>query len=141
MAAGQQKFQLKREGKVIWLTAFGTWTSRTVEDYIRQLRTQVATLHDQPWAMVMDGRQWQACPADVFEALRNNSSWCFEHRLSHGVVLLPENALLRWQFMQATKVEKPANYHRNLVDSLEEARALMLQTGFLSETDNQALGS
>ncbi|MDP4529813.1 hypothetical protein Q3O59_12350 [Alkalimonas delamerensis] len=141
MVAGQQKFQLKREARVIWLTAIGTWSSRTVEDYIRQLRALVATLNGQPWAMVLDGREWQACPADVFETLRENSSWCFEHRLSHGVVLLPEDALLRWQFMQATKVEKPAHYHRNLVDSLEEARALMSQTGFFSETDNQALGS
>ncbi|MCC5825403.1 hypothetical protein [Alkalimonas sp.] len=94
-----------------------------------------------PWAMSLDGTQWQACPADVFSKLQDNSSWCFQHQLKFGIVMLPEHPLFRWQFTKATDVPKPADYQRAIVADNEEARAILTRAGFLSEKNIQALGS
>ncbi|MEE2022737.1 hypothetical protein [Alkalimonas mucilaginosa] len=141
MHSGKIKFELVKESNTLWLTAWDTWTTRTVEDYIKQLREMVGTFDGAPWAMILDGTRWQACPANVFATLQDNSSWCFQHQLKFGVVLLPEHPLFRWQFTKATDVPKPADYQRAIVADKAEARVILTRAGFLEQEESQALGS
>lgn len=141
MRSAKMKFELVKEDKTIWLTALGSWSNLTVEDYIKQLRDMALTFAGSPWAMVLDGVQWQACPADVFTKLQDNSSWCFQHQLKLGVIMLPEHPLFRWQFTKATDVPKPDDYQRAIVTCKEEARAILTRAGFLNADKTQALGS
>lgn len=141
MHSAKSKFELIKEDQTIWLTAKGTWTNLTVEDYIRQLRQMALSFAGRPWAMSLDSTDWQACPADVFTKLQDNSSWCFQHQLKFGIVMLPEHPLFRWQFTKATDVPKPDDYQRAIVATKDEARAILTRAGFLAVGQNQALGS
>lgn len=128
---GKKRFQIAVEDRVIWVKATGTWTSLTVADYVTELREHALKLQPDPWAIVLDARDWQACPADVFAKLQDNTDWCLQRQLQLGVVLLPEQPLLRWQFAKATEGERPEYYEKQVVADEASARKVLLQAGYL----------
>ncbi|MCH8538010.1 MAG: hypothetical protein LAT66_09595 [Alkalimonas sp.] len=130
--SGKKRFQIVVEERVIWVKAMGTWTSLTVTDYVTELRAQVQRLIQNPWAIVLDAREWQACPADVFAQLQAKTDWCLQHQLKFGVVLLPEQPLLCWQFAKATEGERPEGYQKVVVADEAEARSVLKQAGFIT---------
>ncbi|MDP4537119.1 hypothetical protein Q3O60_13055 [Alkalimonas collagenimarina] len=131
--SGKKRFQIEVEDRVIWVKANGTWTSLTVADYIADIRTKANALAGKPWAIVLDARDWQACPADVFTQLQENTHWCLQRQLRLGVVLLPEQPLLRWQFAKATEGERPEHYQKHVVEDEAAARLIIQQAGYFKQ--------
>lgn len=128
-------YQLHRMDRVLWVQVFGVSTLLGTEEYIRDFRVAAAPLLVEPWAVVLDIRQWQASPAQSLTLLRQNSVWAFDHNLHHVELLLPENEMLTWQYLKATEVEKPAYLTKHVAEDEESARLFLQAAGYLKSVD------
>lgn len=124
-------FEIVLEHQTLWVRALGVWTSRDVDEYVRVFRETVRPVIDNPWAVVLDVRQWQTSPAEIFSAARDNSQWCIEHRLACVIALVPNDSLVGWQFVKATSVEVPDYLIRQRVETDQQARESLIAAGFL----------
>lgn len=124
-------FELVLEDQTLWVRAFGVWTVRDVDEYVRAFRELVAPVIQQPWALVLDVRQWQTSPAEIFTAALDNSEWCIAHQLAHVIALVPDDHLVGWQFIKATSVDLPGHLVRQRAASDSEARQSLLAAGFI----------
>lgn len=124
-------FALVLEDQTLWVRAIGVWTVRDVEEYVRAFRELVAPVIQQPWALVLDVRQWQTSPAEIFAAALDNSEWCIAHQLAHVIALVPEDHLVGWQFVKATSVDLPGHLVRQRAASELEARKSLTVAGFI----------
>lgn len=140
MRSNNAAFELVLEDQTLWVRAFGVWTIRDVEEYVKAFRKTVQPVIDKPWAVVLDVRQWQTSPAEIFVAAQDNSQWCVEHRLAHAVALVPSDSLIGWQFVKSTSVDVPAYLVRQRVDTDEEARNNLIAAGFLKARRQTAEG-
>lgn len=125
------RYQIRRTGHVLWVSADGITTLRDVQDYIQDFRATIGPVIHQPWACVLDLRHWQPSPAELFGLLRDNTRWSLEHNLQLAIVLMPENALLAWQYLQSTQVEKHAGFTSLKAQSDAEVLELLQQHGFV----------
>jgi len=136
MQRGQTKaYQLQLIDQVLWVQVFGVSTLLGTEEYVRDFRALVAPVVAEPWAVVMDIRQWQASPSQSLDVLRQNSVWAFAHNLHHVELLLPEDEMLTWQYLKATEVEKPAYLTRHIAENEESARLYLQAAGYLKGVD------
>jgi hypothetical protein len=126
-------YDLMLEDRTLWVRAIGVWTVRDIEEYIRDFRATVNSLINAPWALVLDARQWQTSPKDIFAGVTDNSNWCVRNNLAHVIALLPQDHVIGWQFLKATAVEMPESLVRQRASSDEEARQLLLAAGFIRE--------
>jgi hypothetical protein len=131
MRSNHPAFELVLEDQTLWVRAIGVWTIRDVEEYVRAFRELVAPVISKPWALVLDVRQWQASPAEIFAAALENSEWCLAHQLAHVIALVPADHLVGWQFVKATSVDVPGSLVRQRAGSDEEARQNLLVAGFI----------
>jgi len=131
MRSNHPAFELELEDQTLWVRAFGVWTLRDVDDYVRAFRQLVAPVIGKPWALVLDVRQWQTSPAEIFAAALDNSEWCLAHQLAHVIALVPADHLVGWQFVKATSVDVPGPLVRQRAGSDEEARQNLLVAGFI----------
>ena len=136
MQRGQAKaYQLQLMGSVLWIQVFGVSTLLSTEEYIRDFRALVLPVLSEPWAIVMDIRQWQASPSQSLDLLKQNSVWAFTHNLHHVELLLPADEMLTWQYLKATEVDKPHYLTRHIADDEETARISLQAAGYLKSAD------
>lgn len=136
MQRGQTKaYQLQRIDQVLWVQVFGVSSLLGTEEYIRDFRVLVDSIVAQPWAVVLDIRQWQASPAQSLDLLKQNSVWAFSHNLHHVELLLPADEMLTWQYLKATEVDKPAYLTRHVAEDEESARLFLQAAGYLKGAD------
>lgn len=136
MQRGQTKaYQLQRIDQVLWVQVFGVSSLLGTEEYIRDFRALVDSIVAQPWAVVLDIRQWQASPAQSLDLLKQNSVWAFSHNLHHVELLLPADEMLTWQYLKATEVDKPAYLTRHVAEDEESARLFLQAAGYLKGAD------
>ncbi|MCA1931635.1 hypothetical protein [Rheinheimera sp.] len=136
MQRGQTKaYQLQLLDQVLWVRVFGVSTVLGTEEYIRDFRAMVAPILNQPWAVVLDIRQWQASPAQSLELLKQNSIWAFAQNLHHVELLLPVDEMLTWQYLKATEVEKPTYLTKHIAEDEESARLFLQAAGYLKGAD------
>lgn len=133
MRSNHPAFEIELIHQTLWVRAIGIWTSRDVEEYVRAFRELVTPVIDKPWAVVLDARQWQPSPSEIYEAARDNSQWSIEHQLAHVIALVPADHLVGWQFVKVTSVEVPDYLVRQRVDTDQEAIASLIAAGFLPE--------
>ncbi|WP_213995659.1 hypothetical protein [Arsukibacterium sp.] len=128
----KKAFSLNLEQRVLWVRADGIWNARTAKDYVQEFRQLVQPIMARPWAVVLDIRNWQLSPADVFSLLKDNTYWCFQHNLSHVQTIYADNAVVMWQFVKATEVSnRPVNLISQTADSEDTARSVAQAAGFL----------
>ncbi|WP_348733445.1 hypothetical protein [Rheinheimera texasensis] len=139
MRSNHPAFELELEDQTLWVRALGVWTLRDVDDYVRAFRELVAPLIGKPWALVLDVRQWQTSPAEIFAAALDNSAWCLAHQLAHVIALVPADHLVGWQFVKATSVDVPGPLVRQRAGSDEEARQNLLVAGFIQPAKPAAI--
>lgn len=125
-------YQLYLQQQALWVDALGVTTLRDAEDYVRDFRQLVRPIIHKPWAIVLDMRRWQASPAEQFPIFRDNTRWCVEHNLHLALILMPENALLAWQFLQSTDVPRPDYFLSQKVENDEQALAILKERGYLA---------
>ncbi len=136
MQRGQAKaYQLQLVERVLWVQVFGVSSVLSTEEYIRDFRALVLPVLSEPWAIVMDIRQWQASPSQSLDLLKQNSVWAFTHNLHHVELLLPADEMLTWQYLKATEVEKPHYLTRHIADDEESARISLQAAGYLKSAD------
>ncbi len=143
MKNAQPAYRLKLEQRTLWVRAIGVWTVRDIADYIADFRATVQPILGQPWALVLDVREWQTSPKEIFAGVADNSTWCVQHQLAHVVALLPADHVIGWQFLKATAVEMPPSLVRQRADSEQEARNNLVSAGFLAASalsDEQKTG-
>ncbi|KKO47255.1 hypothetical protein WG68_00990 [Arsukibacterium ikkense] len=129
----KQTFSLSLEQRALWVRADGIWNERTAKDYVREFRQLVQPILTEPWAAVLDIRQWQLSPADVFSILKDNTQWCFAHNLRHVETIYADNAVVMWQFVKATEVtNRPANLISQVATDEQAARKVLQAAGFLT---------
>jgi hypothetical protein len=128
-------YQLQLTDRVLWVRAAGVSTVLSTEEYIRDFRALVAPIVSEPWAVVLDVRLWQACPAQSLELMKQNSVWAFANNLHHVEVLLPEDPLLTWQYLKATEAERPAYLTKHIAEDEESARLYLQAAGYLKGAD------
>lgn len=126
-------FELSLEQQVLWVRANGVWNDRTAHDYVRELRQLVKPLLAQPWGIVLDIRDWQLSPAEVFSVLKDNTRWCFEHNLCHVETIYADNAVVMWQFVKATDTVKPENLVSHVAADDAAARQSLRAAGFITD--------
>ncbi len=126
-----QAYQLHAEGQTIWVKPNGILTMRSAQEYQHELKQLAQPIVGKPWAMVMDLTCWQPSPLPVVDILKQVSSWCFAHQLTHVALILPPDPLLTWQYLKATDVAKPADFVRYQVANVQEARQVLADAGFL----------
>lgn len=124
-------YMLHLEQQTLWVRAIGVWTSRDIREYIRDFRMTVQPLIDKPWALVLDVREWQTSPKEIFAGVTDNSVWCVQHQLAHVIALLPADHVIGWQFLKATAVEMPESLVRQRADSEQQARENLIAAGFI----------
>lgn len=131
----QKPFTLKLEQRVLWVTAHGLWTTSSVEQYIQEFRSLVRPLTVAPWALVLDIRNWQICPADVLQRCVDNTQWCYRHKLAHVETIYADNSMVLWQFAKATAAIKPASLVSLAATDEVSARQSLVSAGYLSAKD------
>ena len=124
-------YELYLEQQTLWVRAIGVWTSRDINEYIRDFRDIVQPIINRPWALVLDVRDWQTSPQEIFAGVTDNSNWCVQHRLAHVIALLPADHVIGWQFLKATAIEMPDALVRQRADNADEARRNLVAAGFL----------
>lgn len=124
-------YVLELEHKTLWVQAIGVWTTRDIQAYIRDFRAIVQPIMQSPWALVLDARQWQTSPKEIFAGVTDNSIWCVQHQLAHVIALLPANHVTGWQFLKATAIDMPEDLVRQRVDTPEQARQNLVVAGYL----------
>jgi hypothetical protein len=124
-------YVLELEHKTLWVQAIGVWTTRDIQAYVRDFRAIVQPIMQSPWALVLDARQWQTSPKEIFSGVTDNSIWCVQHQLAHVIALLPANHVTGWQFLKATAIDMPESLVRQRVDSTEQARHNLVVAGYL----------
>lgn len=127
----KQPFFLIVKDRVLQVTANGVWTLTDATEYVDQLRNLVQPLINEPWAIILDARDWHVSPAEVFALLRDNTQWCFQHKLMYAVTLLPDDSMLQWQFIKATDIEKPQGFESHFVNNEPAAEVLLRAAGYL----------
>ncbi|MBU0912054.1 MAG: hypothetical protein KKF22_05905 [Gammaproteobacteria bacterium] len=136
MQRGQAKaYQLQLMDQVLWVQVFGVSSLLGTEEYVRDFRALVTPIVAQPWAVVLDIRQWQASPAQSLDLLKQNSVWAFAHNLHHVELLLPADEMLTWQYLKATEVDKPAYLTKHIAEDEESARLFLQAAGYLKGAD------
>lgn len=136
MQRGQTKaYQLQLMDQVLWVQVFGVSSLLGTQEYVRDFRALVTPIMAQPWAVVLDIRQWQASPAQSLDLLKQNSVWAFAHNLHHVELLLPADEILTWQYLKATEVEKPAYLTKHIAEDEESARLFLQAAGYLKGAD------
>ncbi len=128
-------YQLQLLDQVLWVRAFGVSSVLGTEEYIRDFRALASSVLKQPWAVVLDIRQWQASPAQSLDLLRQNSEWAFAQNLHHVELLLPGDEMLTWQYLKATEVEKPTYLTKHIAEDEESARLYLQAAGYLKSAD------
>lgn len=128
-------YQLQLMDQVLWVRAFGVSSVLGTEEYIRDFRALASSVLNQPWAVVLDIRQWQASPAQSLDLLRQNSEWAFAQNLHHVELLLPGDEMLTWQYLKATEVEKPTYLTKHIAEDEESARLYLQAAGYLKSAD------
>ncbi|MDP4944130.1 MAG: hypothetical protein NWQ48_01330, partial [Alishewanella sp.] len=91
-------FSLRLEQRVLWVTANGFWTKAIAQQYVREMRSLILPISAKPWAVVLDIRQWEISPAEVFSLLNENTAWCFANNLKHVETIGADNTMVMWQF-------------------------------------------
>lgn len=127
----KKAFQLSLRGKVLWVAADGLWTLATAEAYVKEFRALVKPIVAKPWAIVLDVRAWQVSPAEVFDLLVDNTTWCYQHNLTHVETICADNVLVMWQFAKATLAEKPAYLVSQIAADAQQAEQALLAAGFI----------
>lgn len=128
-------YQLQLMDQVLWVRAVGVSTVLATEEYVRDFRALISPVLSEPWAVVLDIRQWQASPAQSLDLLRQNSVWAIKNNLHHVELLLPTDQMLTWQYLKATEVEKPEYLTRHIADDDESARLFLQAAGYLKKAD------
>lgn len=128
-------YQLQLLDQVLWVQALGVSSLLGTEEYIRDFRALASFVFNQPWAVVLDIRQWQASPAQSLDLLRQNSKWAFAQNLHHVELLLPGDEMLAWQYLKATEVEKPTYLTKHIAEDEESARLYLQAAGYLKSAD------
>ncbi len=131
----QKAFHLKVEQRVMWVSAYQLWTKSTAQQYVREFRHLVLPVIGKPWAVVLDIREWQICPADAFAVLIDNTKWCFANHLQHVCIIGAENTMVMWQFAKATQAEKPAGVVSENVADEQAARQALTLAGYLTDAN------
>ncbi|WP_445427861.1 hypothetical protein [Alishewanella sp. HL-SH05] len=124
-------FSLRIEQRVLWVTANGFWTKAIAQQYVREMRSLVLPISAKPWAVVLDIRQWEISPAEVFSLLNENTVWCFDNNLKHVETIGADNTMVMWQFAKATQAVKPADVVSTLKDDELAARQSLRAAGYL----------
>ncbi|ALZ76153.1 hypothetical protein [Rheinheimera sp. F8] len=131
MKDAKPAYELCLEQQTLWVRAIGVWTSRDIREYIGDFRDIVQPIIDRPWALVLDVRDWQTSPKEIFAGVTDNSNWCVQHGLAHVIALLPADHVIGWQFLKATAIEMPDALVRQRADTADEARRNLFAAGFL----------
>jgi hypothetical protein len=135
MQRGQLRaYHIQLIDRVLWVQVFGVSSALSTEEYIRDFRALVSPALSQPWAIVLDIRQWQASPAQSLDLLRQNSVWAIANNLHHVELLLPADEMLTWH-LKATEVEKPEYLTRHIAQDEESARLHLQAAGYLKGVD------
>lgn len=129
----KKAFSLNLEQSVLWVRADGVWNDTTAKAYVEEFRRLVQPILTGPWAVVLDIRHWQLCPAQVFSLLKDNTRWCFEHNLRHVETIYAENAVVMWQFVKATDTAKPVDLVSQVAADDTAARKALQAAGYLTE--------
>lgn len=127
----KKPFAIKLEQRVLWVAAQGLWTSTTAEQYVQEFRRLVKPIIAEPWALVLDIRHWQICPADVLQRCVENTEWCYQHHLAHVETIYADNSMVLWQFAKATTATKPEQLVSQAAADEQAARLALLRAGFL----------
>ena len=130
MKRDQKAYQLKTVRQIILARAEGVSTVAQTEAYIEEFQHLVRHFANKPWALILDLRLWQPSPLPVFELLRKHTLWCFEQQLTHVELIQPNDAVLAWQYIKATDVEKPKGIVRKLAENEEQAMKSLEAAGF-----------
>jgi len=128
----QEPFSLKIMDRVLLVTAYGVWTLADAKDYVEQLRLLVQPVITDDWAVILDIRQWKMSPAEVFTLLRDNTKWCFQHRLKAAVTILRDDNMLQWQFVKATEMEKPIGFFSSIAEDEVAAYRILQAAGYMN---------
>lgn len=127
----KKPFALKLEQRVLWVSTQGLWTTANAEQYVQEFRNLVKPIVAAPWALVLDIRQWQICPADVLKLCVENTEWCYRHRLAHVETIYADNTMVLWQFAKATAASKPEQLVSQAAADEQSARQALQRAGFL----------
>lgn len=127
----KKPYQLALEQRTLILRAEGVSTLLSATDLARDYQQLVAPLLDNKWGLLLDLRQWQPSPQQVFAVLRQIVSWSFAHNLRQVDVIQPNDPVLLWQYLKSTDVERPEDVIRTIHDDETAARLSLQAAGYL----------
>jgi hypothetical protein len=127
----KKPYQLALEQRTLILRAEGVSTLLSATDLARDYQQLVAPLLDNKWGSLLDLRQWQPSPQQVFAVLRQIVSWSFAHNLRQVDVIQPNDPVLLWQYLKSTDVERPEDVIRTIHDDETAARLSLQAAGYL----------
>ncbi len=128
----QKPYQLALEQRTVILSAQGMSTPLSTRDLASDYQALVQPLLTAPWALLLDLRQWQLSPQPVFEVLKELVSWSYANNLQQVDVVQPDNAILLWQYLKASDVQRPEKVVRTIHDSEIAARLSLQAAGYLN---------
>ncbi|MDN4503586.1 hypothetical protein QX776_14325 [Alteromonadaceae bacterium BrNp21-10] len=129
MVATQQSngvYQLELVGNVLCVRLNNVWSKGTVKKVLEETQELVDGIKHQPWAALVDIRNWIMPTFEAFDGFQLIYDWCAANNQTHEVTLC------RFE-MQKNIIENVSNYdieHQYYTQSPEEAEQWLLNKGF-----------
>tara|TARA_R110000751_G_scaffold15290_1_gene49297 strand:+ start:127312 stop:127668 length:357 start_codon:yes stop_codon:yes gene_type:complete len=102
------------------------WSTSTVKKVLKDTQELVDAIKHQPWAAVVDIRNWIMPTFEAFEGFQEIYDWCAANNQTHEVTLC------RFE-MQKSIIGDVSSYnaeHQFYTQSLEEAEQWLVNNGF-----------
>lgn len=129
MSTNTQKglYQLHLEGNVLCVEMNSVWSKGTVKEVLEETQQLVAGIKHQPWAAVVDLRNWIMPTFEAVEGFQLIYDWCAANNQTHEVTIC------RFE-MQKNIIGDVSNYdieHQFYTQNIEDAEQWLVSKGFV----------
>jgi|GEM_PF-1883127 len=82
-------FNIEVEDNLIVSHFYGAWNSEQTRHYAEQVKTLSSSLHNEPWARVINLSDWEGGGEEILAPLRELHTWSLENKCRFVVFVRP----------------------------------------------------
>lgn len=119
-------YQIHLVGNVLCVDMRNVWSTGTVKKVLAETQGLVAGIKHQPWAALVNIRDWIMPTIEALEDFQNIYDWCAANNQTHEVTLCRFDT-------QKNLINDVSNYdseHQLYTQSTEEAEKWLIEKGF-----------
>ncbi|GAA0368689.1 hypothetical protein GCM10009092_36210 [Bowmanella denitrificans] len=122
-------YQMQVINQVLYVRLFGVWSSAVVSKVMQQLPELISPIEHQPWAALVDMRDWIMPTMEALSGFDQIYQWCLAHNQTHEATVCKLE-------MQRRLVADVSSYNQAsqlYTPSIDKAVSWLNQKGFTFE--------